>query len=79
MGQFATLEVFAQFKKVTFYTVRFEEEQLSETDKFFGRFRENLERRKQLREMAIFIETIGNEYGAKIWLFRDENAARLFC
>ncbi len=75
MSQFATLEIFAQFRKVTFYTVRFEDETMSETDKFFNRFRDNLDRREQLREMAAFIEEIGNVYGAKIWLFRDESAA----
>ena len=75
MGQFATLEVFAQFKKATFYTVRFEEDKMSETDKFFNRFRGNIERREQLREMAAFIEEVGNVYGAKAWLFRDESAA----
>jgi hypothetical protein len=75
MGQFATLEIFAQLEKVTFYTIRFEGETMSETDKFFNRFQDNFERREQLREMAAFIEEIGNEYGAKAWLFRDESAA----
>lgn len=77
MNTFA-LEVFDDQGQVcTFYTVRWEDEAHSETDKFFQKFRYHEKLKDPLRELAKFIEVvIGDEYGAVEEFFRFENAAQ---
>lgn len=77
MNTFA-LEIFDDQGQVcTFYTVRWEDATLSETDKFFKKFRYNEQLKNSLRELASFIEVvIGDEHGALEYFFRFENAAQ---
>ena len=77
MNTFA-LEIFDNQGQVcTFYTVRWEDATLSETDKFFQKFRYNEQLKNSLRELASFIEVvIGDEHGALEYFFRFENAAQ---
>lgn len=77
MNTFA-LEIFDDQGQVcTFYTVRWEDAKLSETDKFFKKFRNNEQLKYPLRELASFLEVVvGDEYGAKEDFFRFENAAQ---
>ena len=77
MNRFA-LEIFDdQGQTCTFYTVRWEDAELSETDRFFQKFRYDEQLKHPLRELASFLEVvIGDEYGAKTDFFRFENAAQ---
>lgn len=76
MNTFA-LEIFDdQGKLCTFYTVRWEDAELSETDKFFLKFSNENQLKQALQELAKFLEVvIGNEYGALEDFFRFENNA----
>lgn len=71
------LEIFDdQGQACTFYTVRWEDSVLSETDKFFQKFRNDEKLIHALRELASFLEVvIGDEYGALEAFFRFENTA----
>ncbi len=65
-----------QGKVCTFYTVRWEDAALSETDKFFQKFIYDEQLKHPLRELASFLEVvIGDEYGARPDFFRFENNA----
>ena len=77
MNTFA-LEIFDDQGQVcTFYTVRWEDATLSETDKFFQKFRYDEQLKNSLRELASFLEVvIGDEHGALEYFFRFENAAQ---
>lgn len=77
MNTFA-LEIFDDQGHVcTFYTVRWEDAELSETDKFFQNFRYDERLKHPLRELASFLKVvIGDEYGALYDFFRFENAAQ---
>jgi len=72
------LEIFDDQGQVcTFYTVRWEDATLSETDKFFQKFRYDEQLKNSLRELASFLEVvIGDEHGALEYFFRFENAAQ---
>ena len=72
MKKWYKIEEFANFKKVIFYTIRNENEPFSETDKFLLKYSEQTEK---LNKLAVFIEELGNEYGAKQLFFRHEAAA----
>jgi hypothetical protein len=66
-----------QGSRCTFYTVRWEEAELSETDKFFDKFRKDENLKSQLQELAKFLEiVIGDEQGALKDFFRFENTAQ---
>ncbi len=73
-----TLEIFDDQGKVcTFYTVRWEDAERSETDRFFQKFRYDEQLKHPLRELASFLKVVvGDEYGAKTDFFRFENAAQ---
>lgn len=77
MNTFA-LEIFDDQGQVcTFYTVRWEGEELSETDKFFVKYENDCTFQRPLQELAKFIsKKIGNEMGALAYFFRFENAAQ---
>ena len=77
MNTFA-LEIFDDQGQVcTFYTVRWEDATLSETDKFFQKFRYDEQLKNSLQELASFLQVvIGDEYGALEYFFRFENAAQ---
>lgn len=62
---------------VTFYTVRWQDSEISETDKFFDKMRRIPEMKEPIQRMAKLItEVIGNTYGAHEAFFnRFENRA----
>jgi hypothetical protein len=63
-------------KEVTFYTIRKEGAEETETDKFFVRFEKDLRYRAHLQELAAFIlDAMGDHLGAREEYFRFENAA----
>lgn len=76
MNTFA-LELFDDEGQIcTFYTVRWEDAELAETDKFFQKFRYDEQLKDSLRELASFLKVvIGDEYGALEDFFRFENTA----
>lgn len=77
MNTFA-LEIFDDQGQVcTFYTVRWVDEDLSETDKFFEKYENHSTFQRPLQELAEFIsKKIGDEMGALEDFFRFENAAQ---
>lgn len=72
------LEIFDNLGQVcTFYTVRWEEAALSETDKFFLKYEKDSTFQRPLQELAKFLSNkIGDEMGALKVFFRFENAAQ---
>lgn len=76
MNTFA-LEIFDDQGQVcSFYTVRWENAELSETDKFFEKYENNNTLQRPLQELAkLIFEKIGDEMGALEYFFRFENAA----
>jgi len=72
------LEIFDDQGQVcTFYTVRWEDAELSETDKFFVKYEHDSTLQRPLQELAKFISNkIGDEMGALEDFFRFENAAQ---
>lgn len=61
----------------TFYTVRWQDTDETETDKFFQKFENNKELERPLTELAAFLnQVIANEHGALDDFFRFENAAQ---
>ena len=77
MNTFA-LEIFDDQGQVcSFYTVRWEGADLSETDKFFVKYENDSTFQRPLQELAKFISNkIGDEMGALEDFFRFENAAQ---
>ena len=76
MNTFA-LEIFNdEGNACTFYTVRWENEEFSETDKFFIKFRNDDTHKNSLQELAKFLDIqIGEKKGALKDYFRFENSA----
>jgi hypothetical protein len=61
----------------TFYTVRWEDAEESETDRFFSKFEKNPRLMPRLQDLAQFVyQKIGEEMGAVDAFFRPENAAQ---
>lgn len=77
MNTFA-LEIFDDQGQVcSFYTVRWEEAAISETDKFFVKYENDSTLQRPLQELAKFISNkIGDEMGALEDFFRFENSAQ---
>jgi hypothetical protein len=73
-----TLEIFDDQGQVcSFYTVKWVDAALSETDKFFEKYENDGTLQRPLQELAKFISNkIGNEMGALEDFFRFENAAQ---
>ena len=73
MHSFATIEEFACFRTVTFYTVKGEDATLSETDDFFKRIDKESEYISQRNRLLEWICYIGDhKRGAFFDLFRPE-------
>jgi hypothetical protein len=72
------LEIFDdQGRQCTFYTVRWEDAQLSETDKFFLKYENHVTLGRHVQELAVFItKKIGDEQGAWERFFKFENTAQ---
>ena len=64
------IEEFERFKKVTFYTVRWDEAELSETDKFIAKYKSSTSNRSDLDEILTLILEIGEYRGASDVYFR---------
>ena len=75
MKKWFKIEEFAIFRKVAYYTIRYENDQLSETDKFLEKFSTIELHKEKLNKLIVFIESMGDEYGAKQEFFRHEAAA----
>ena len=70
---FGIIEEFARFRTVTFYTLRSEEGDLSETDDFLERMKKEPGYALQRNTLLQWIADIGNdEEGANFDLFRQE-------
>jgi hypothetical protein len=70
---FATIEEFARFDTVTYYTVRGEVVTLSETENFLERMKKEPDYAYQLDELIAWLKGIGNDKkGAIFDLFRPE-------
>jgi hypothetical protein len=69
---FATIEEFARFDMVTYYTVRGEDAVLSETENFLERMKKELAYTYQLNQLMTWLKIIGNKRGAVLELFRPE-------
>ena len=75
MNSFATIEQFARYRTVTYYTVKCEDAALSEADDFFERMEQESDYIDQLERLVAWIESIGNdEEGAVYDLFRQERS-----
>jgi len=60
----------------SFYTVRWEDSERSETDKFFMKYENDINLQRPLQELAQFIaKKVGTEKGALMDFFRFENEA----
>jgi hypothetical protein len=72
------LEIFDDQGKIcTFYTVKWENAELSETEKFFIKYENDSTFQLSIQELAKFVfEKIANELGALEYFFRFENAAQ---
>jgi hypothetical protein len=66
---FAEIVVFKSLPKVTFYSIRYEEEIKSETEKFFERFEQDKNRQDQIRAFILTLLRMGNETGATTFYF----------
>jgi hypothetical protein len=75
MKKWYKIEEFATFKKVIFYTIREENDDFSETDKFLQKMSSDFDQQKNLDKLVAFIETMGEEFGAKQQFFRHEMSA----
>ena len=79
MEKWLHIEEFITFRKVTFYTVRFEKDlemdEMSEADKFFHKFENNIDNRDELNKMIALLEDLGENIGANKALFRHERRA----
>lgn len=70
------IEVFKQFQKANFYTIRFENDEISETDSFIARFEEDPEHCNDLGIILQWIATMGEEKGTLERYFRPERKAQ---
>ena len=75
MKQFVTLQLFKSFPKVHFYTFQLEDEDTTETDKFFSKLEKIAEIETDLNHLVVWLSLIGKKYGAKLEFFRHEAAA----
>ena len=76
MPTYAAIEEIYTFKKVTFYSVRIEDEPYSEIEKFILRFQKDKDFDDELQNILALLKIMGNEKGAIPILFRDESAAQ---
>ncbi|MGY6560667.1 MAG: hypothetical protein ACXITV_01030 [Luteibaculaceae bacterium] len=77
MNIFALEKFDDQGSRCTFYTVRWENAELSETDKFFDKYDSDVNFERPIQELAVFLtKKIGNDKGAMEDFFRFENTAQ---
>jgi hypothetical protein len=73
---YATIEETYTFKKVTFYSVRLENQPYSEIEQFILRFKQDKKYKDELDNILALFKIMGNEKGAMPFLFRDESQAQ---
>jgi hypothetical protein len=73
--QYVNLQVFRDFRKVRFYTFQIEDENESETAKFFNKMKNIQDIEADLNRLAQWIVEIGQNHGALLELFRFEEEA----
>lgn len=76
MPQFVTIEEFYTYEKVGFYSIRIEDNELMETEKFYQRFMNDEKYKEEFSDLIAWIEHIGEIEGAAPELFRDEEDAQ---
>ena len=69
------IEPFITFRLVNFYSIRLDEDSLSEADKFFQRFRQDATYHRDLMAISVFLKEMGTRRHAKDRLFRFEKDA----
>ena len=74
MKNFVTIVEFERYDCVTFYTILYEDEEITESDKFFDTFLENEKYAQDLEEIVARMDEMG-ERGARAQYFRFEGAA----
>lgn len=73
---YATIEETYTFKKVTFYSVKLENQPYSEIEQFILRFQQDKKHKDELENILALFKIMGNEKGAMPFLFRDESQAQ---
>lgn len=76
MANWAIIEEIYTFKKVTYYTIRLDNNAYSEMEKFILRFERDSQYQHDLENILALLVILGNEKGAKTRFFRDESAAQ---
>jgi hypothetical protein len=76
VANWAIIEEIYTFRKVTYYTIRIEDETYSETEKFITRFELHPQYQNDFENILALLVVLGNEKGAKSRFFRDESAAQ---
>lgn len=71
-----TIEVFKQLQKANFYTIRFKNEEISETDAFIARFEDDLQYQDDLKIIVYWLYKMGEQTGALERHFRPERLAQ---
>ncbi len=74
MNLFVTLEEFSVYNIVTYYTVKIEEEDLTETEKFLDRYYGNILYKEDYDYIVNFLQELGDTRGAQKKYFRFENS-----
>lgn len=75
MKCYATIVEFKRYKRVTYYSIKQDDDDDSETDKFFNKLENIVEISEELDNIVHWIKSIGNMRGAQIKHFRPENLA----
>lgn len=73
------LDIYEEHDRCTFYTVRWVEDnddEVSETERFFVKFYNTEEYKENILELIALLDHIGNNIGVNQYLFRHEGAAQ---
>ena len=71
-----TIEPFKSLQKADFYSLRFPDKEICETDDFISRFVNDLLYQKDLQKIVYWLNKIGQESGALERYFRPEKGAK---
>ncbi|MEO0041795.1 MAG: hypothetical protein RL329_1243 [Bacteroidota bacterium] len=61
MKKLVTLQLFKSFSKVNFYTFQFEDDEESETEKFFSKLENRVEIETDLNHLVVWLSLIGKK------------------
>ena len=73
---YANIEEIFAFKRVTYYSIRFENDAYTEVEKFILRFQQDRKYQEELNNILALLKIMGNEKGAIPIFFRDESIAQ---